>query len=74
LDEQQKGNGARTKSSHALGAANLKTELTREFPGMKLSVKSESFSGGDASRNPSATFHDPAALATLAPQYAVAGV
>ena len=43
-------NGARTKSSHALGAANLKTELTREFPGVKFSVKSESYSGGDAIR------------------------
>jgi hypothetical protein len=38
------------KSSHALGAANLKTELTREFPGVKFSVKSESYSGGDAIR------------------------
>jgi hypothetical protein len=47
---QQKNNGARTKSSHALGAANLKTELQREFPGVKFSVKSESYSGGDAIR------------------------
>jgi len=38
------------KSSHALGAANLKTELTREFPGVKFSVKSESYAGGDAIR------------------------
>jgi len=42
--------GARTKSSHALGAANLKAELQREFPGVKFSVKSESYSGGDAIR------------------------
>lgn len=47
---QQKGNGARTKSSHALGAANLKAELMRAFPGIKFSVKSESYSGGDAIR------------------------
>ena len=52
---QQKGPGrgsagARTKSSHALGAANLKSELQREFPGVKFSVKSESYSGGDAIR------------------------
>jgi len=38
------------KSSHALGAANLKTELTREFSGVKFSVKSESYAGGDAIR------------------------
>ena len=38
------------KSSHALGAANLKAELTRTFPGVKFSVKSESYSGGDAIR------------------------
>ena len=44
---QTVGNG---KSSHALGAANLKTELQREFPGVKFSVKSESYSGGDAIR------------------------
>jgi hypothetical protein len=48
--QQQRGNGTRTKSSHALGAANLKTELAREFPGVKFSVKSESYSGGDAIR------------------------
>jgi hypothetical protein len=47
---QQKHNGARTKSSHALGAANLKTELMREFCGVKFSVKSESYAGGDAIR------------------------
>jgi hypothetical protein len=41
---------ARTKSTHALGAANLKTELQREFPGVKFSVKSESYAGGDAIR------------------------
>jgi Large polyvalent protein associated domain 30/Large polyvalent protein associated domain 29 len=46
--QQQNSNGI--KSSHALGAANLKTELTREFPGVKFSVKSESYSGGDAIR------------------------
>lgn len=38
------------KSSHALGAANLKSELARAFPGVKFSVKSESYSGGDAIR------------------------
>ena len=38
------------KSSHALGAANLKAELNRTFPGVKFSVKSESYSGGDAIR------------------------
>lgn len=47
---QQKGNGARTKSSHALGSANLKAQLARAFPGVKFSVKSESYSGGDAIR------------------------
>ena len=40
----------RKVSTHALGAANLKTELQREFPGVKFSVKSESYSGGDAIR------------------------
>jgi hypothetical protein len=38
------------KSSHALGAANLKTELARTFPGTRFSVKSESYSGGDSIR------------------------
>jgi len=40
----------RKVSTHALGAANLKTELQREFSGVKFSVKSESYSGGDAIR------------------------
>ncbi len=35
-------------SSHALGSQNLKAELTRAFPGVKFSVKSDSFSGGDS--------------------------
>jgi len=38
------------KSSHALGAKNLKIELDRTFPGIKFSVKSESYSGGDSIR------------------------
>lgn len=38
------------KSSHATGAANLKRHLAHEFPGVKFSVKSDSFSGGDAIR------------------------
>ena len=37
-------------STHALGAANLKAELQREFPGIKFSVKSEAYAGGDAIR------------------------
>lgn len=36
------------KSSHALGAANLKRVLAREFPGVAFSVKSDSYSGGDS--------------------------
>ena len=38
------------KSSHALGGLNLKTELTRAFPGIRFSVKSESYSGGSSLR------------------------
>ena len=38
-------------STHALGAANLKTELQRQFPGVKFSVKSEAYAGGDAIAN-----------------------
>jgi hypothetical protein len=38
------------KSSHALGAKNLKIELEHTFPGIKFSVKSESYSGGDSIR------------------------
>lgn len=37
-------------STRSLGAANLKTELQREFPGVKFSVKSEAYAGGDAIR------------------------
>jgi hypothetical protein len=37
-------------STHALGAANLKTELQREFSRVRFSVKSESYAGGDAIR------------------------
>ena len=36
------------KSSHATGAKNIKIELERTFPGVKFSVKSRSFSGGDS--------------------------
>lgn len=36
------------KSPWALGAQNIKTELARAFPGIKFSVKSESYSGGDS--------------------------
>ena len=36
------------KSSHALGAANLRKLLKKEFPGIVFSVKSESYSGGDS--------------------------
>lgn len=36
------------KSSHALGTRNLKIELERSFPGIKFSIKSKSFSGGDS--------------------------
>ncbi len=35
------------KSAHAAGAANLKTELTRTFPGVAFKVVSSSFSMGD---------------------------
>lgn len=37
-------------SSHALGALNLKADLERNFPGVKFSVRSETFSMGDAIR------------------------
>jgi len=36
------------KSAHAMGAKNLKTELTRTFPGIKFSTRSESYGGGDS--------------------------
>jgi len=36
------------KSSHALGAANIRKELARVFPGVKFSVRSDSYSGGDS--------------------------
>jgi len=36
------------KSSHALGAANIRRELKKTFPGVKFSVRSESYSGGDS--------------------------
>lgn len=35
-------------SSHALGAANIRRELKRAFPGVRFSVRSKSFSGGDS--------------------------
>lgn len=35
-------------SSHACGAKNIKKELARAFPGVKFSVKSDSYSGGDS--------------------------
>ena len=34
-------------TSHALGAANIRTELKRAFPGVRFSVRSRSFAGGD---------------------------
>lgn len=36
----------KSKSSWALGAANIRTELAKAFPGIKFSVTSESFSMG----------------------------
>jgi len=36
------------KSRHALAAANIKKELTTAFPGIRFSVRSKSFSGGDS--------------------------
>ena len=35
-------------SGHALGAMNLKAQLTAQFPGTKFSVSSSSFAGGDS--------------------------
>lgn len=35
-------------SGHALGASNIKRELAQAFPGIKFSVKSESYSGGNS--------------------------
>lgn len=35
-------------SRHALGAKNIKIELEREFPSIKFTVKSESYSGGNS--------------------------
>jgi hypothetical protein len=35
-------------SSHARAAANMRSELTREFPGVRFSVRSDSFSGGSS--------------------------
>lgn len=37
-------------SSTAFAAANMRKQLKRAFPGVKFSVRSESFSGGDAIR------------------------
>jgi hypothetical protein len=42
MDETMKYRG------HALGAKNLRIELKRAFPGLKFSVKSETYSGGDS--------------------------
>lgn len=39
---------ATKKSAHALGAANIKRELRKAFPGVKFSAKSDSFAGGDS--------------------------
>lgn len=36
------------KSYWAIGAKNLRTELAREFPGVKFAVRSESYTGGDS--------------------------
>ena len=36
------------KSSHALGAANLRRVLARAFPGHSFSVRSDCFAGGDS--------------------------
>ncbi len=36
------------KTAHANGAANIKRELEKFFPGIDFSVKSESYSGGDS--------------------------
>ena len=36
------------KSSHALGAANLKVELSMSFPGVAFSIRSKSYSSGDS--------------------------
>jgi hypothetical protein len=38
----------KTISSHALGAKNIKNELQNKFPGIKFSVRSESYAGGDS--------------------------
>ena len=35
-------------SSYALAAKNIRTELKKAFPGVKFSVRSESYSGGDS--------------------------
>lgn len=35
-------------ASHSIGSRNLKRELTRAFPGIKFSVKSDSYSGGSS--------------------------
>lgn len=36
------------KSSHALAGANIRKELARAFPGIKFSITSKTFSGGDS--------------------------
>ena len=36
------------KSSHALGAANIRRQLKDAFPGVKFSVTSDCYSGGDS--------------------------
>jgi len=38
----------REMSSRVLGAKNIRKELKAKFPGIKFSVQSESFAGGDA--------------------------
>lgn len=37
-------------SDHAKGAANLKADLEKNFPGVKFSVRSDTFAGGNAIR------------------------
>lgn len=44
LEQVKPGSYATAK----LGAANIRTELKRAFPGIKFSVRSDSFSGGDS--------------------------
>jgi hypothetical protein len=47
---EQKEKNKGKASSHAAASAAIKEELTKAFPGIKFSCKSESFSMGDAAR------------------------